>query len=192
MADPKILLGNDHLIQILGLEDLKTLLYINDATVAANLLSGIGGTLITGGGPVSMPNVPAGDVGGAGSDTVVKSKARAGDRSVTVTVGATNPLALSAADWIHFHDHEQAYQISAAAAGIAGADVVLLLEASLRADVRAGEPVFAVAGVYEGVLQDTVSIVSGTEYALEITATGGATAIDAKTNIVVTADDRED
>lgn len=192
MADPQIFLGNDHLVQLLGLQDETTLLYINDAAVEANLLDGIGGTLISGGGPVSMANIAAGDVGGTGSDTVVKTKGRAGDRHVTVTVGASVALALEPADWIRFHGHDQPYQISAAAAGAAEMDVILLLEEALRADVRAGEPIFAVEGIYQGTLEDTVSIVSGTEYALEITATGGATNIDAKTHIIVTATDRED
>lgn len=192
MADPQIFLGNDHLVQLLGLQDETTLLYIDDATVEANLLTGIGGTLVTGGGPVAMANIAPGVVGGTGSDTIVKNKGRAGDRHVTVTVGATVALALEPADWVKFHGHDQPYQISAAAAGAVGTDVILLLEEALRADVRAGEPIFAVAGIYQGTLEDTVSIVSDTDYALEITATGGATNIDAKTHILVTATDRED
>ncbi len=180
--------GNDHLIRIVGLRDDTDLTYLNASTVAANLLDDFGGTLISGGGPITLSNVAAGNVGGTGVDTVVAATVKARAALLTVTVGATNALALSAGDWVRFHDFEGVYRVSADAAGIAAATVTILLETELAAKLLAGTPIFAVGGVYRGTLQDTASIVAGTKYVLEITST----APDAKTHIEVTAANRTD
>lgn len=184
----KIYPGNDHLVQVLGAENEATLAYIESATVTAQLLTVAGGA-VTGGGPVTLSNQTPGDVGGTGNDTVAKTRARAGSKSVVVTIGATNPMSLAAGDWVRFHGHEEPYVLSYAASGSAGSDVTLFLEAPLRRDVKVGEPLEAVGGVYEGTIEDTADISAGISYIVRITFSGGG--LQASADIPVLAETRE-
>lgn len=188
---PSIFVGdNDHSIQLLALMNEATQLYDNGATVTCEgVLSSLGGTSIGGlSFPVAMGYVnPSPDtVGGeAGGETVVESVS---GFDITVTVGTTNALSLTAGRFLRVLHSGIFWVLNEDASGIAGATVVLHLEpvswpigsgqteATARpteAEGTVGEIVEILDGVYSATLDKALLTVKGTKYWAQVKAVSG-------------------
>ena len=184
------LIENDLNLYLLGLHNPETMGFINSATVEGTLLEGkADGAEVTGSWPLSMPNVDvagAGEtVGGeAGGETVVKTSV---GRDVTVTVGSTNALSLSAGTIVEFpHDPSTKWRLAVAASAAADADVKLHLQPLIwdkeedEDEPEAvpasgiGEPIILTEGIYKGVLESTLPLTERTRYTAKVVATEGA------------------
>jgi hypothetical protein len=178
---PAILIDNDHNLQLIGLQNDTSLAYLVAATVQGTLLADSpAGSEVSGETwPISMTYVdPSGDsVGGdAASPTVVKSVS---GFDMTVTVGATNALALSVGRYLRVLHSEYFWRVARAASGAADSDVQIHLEpVAWPPDVDEPTGVVAVLGevleiadgTYSAVMDKAVQLTEGELYFAKIEA----------------------
>jgi hypothetical protein len=176
-----LFIDNDHSLQLVGLKNASTHAYLVAATVELTLLAGsetgaeVPGVVW----PVALGYVDpsADDIGGeAANPTTVKS-VRGWD--MTVTVGATTPLSLSAGRFIHVLHSDYFWRVIRAATGAADADVELHLEPvtwpgdedePTAALGTTGEIVEIIDGTYSGIMDKAVTLTDGEDYVAKIIA----------------------
>ena len=186
---PSIYLGNDNTLRLVGLRNDADFSFINDATVTCTLRvadeDGVleDGTEVTGAVDLAMGYVDPGadDVGGtAASPTVVASVS---NLDLTVTVGATTALSLSAGTALEILHKGSiadpitevwrvARDVSAAADDTAVIHLMPFVYSSetepTEIEAIAGEPVMICNGIYACTLQNTLDLTKGTTYYAEI------------------------
>jgi len=177
----KLLIGNDHLLYLIGVRDARDFSFVTTATVSGSVLDGKGGSVITGGGPVTLNLVTLGsdDIGGtAAAPTTIKS---VDGFDVVVTVGPTTALELSAGRLLSALHDENVWQLRRDAAGAADSDVTLHLEPFFwtsqsrprKLKLVEGEILEIEDGTYVGTLDAAFSVEDGTTYWIDYVASEG-------------------
>lgn len=179
-----LFIDNDHSLQLIGLEDSSTKAFLVAATVELTLLadsetgSEVSGVVW----PVTLGYVDpsADDIGGeAANPTTVKSVR---GQDMTVTVGATTALSLSAGRFIRVLHSEHFWRLIRDASAAADDEVVLHLEPiAWPADEdeptavvgTTGEIVEIIDGSYSGIMDKAVLLVDGKDYFAKIVADEG-------------------
>jgi hypothetical protein len=170
---------NDHALYLVNLRSGDDYSFINGATVNANVLADpTDASPITGGGPVTLSYVdPSPDtVGGTtASPTVVASTSK---MDLTVTVGSTTGLDLSAGRLLQVMHDTTIWKVRRDVAAAADASATIHLEpfywtAAKPSKVKAtaGEIVEIVDGTYKGTLDKAVSLEAGVTYYVKTEAT---------------------
>lgn len=177
MPTGKLLIGNDTCLYLAGLRDKRTFQFNLTATVTGNILDGPEGSVITGGGPVSMTliNIAGESLGGeaAGPTTVLS----ADGFDITIQVGSTVALALTAGTLIHvFHD-DFVWMVREDAAAIADAQVTVHVEPFIwlanrpkKVKLVDGERIEIFDGTYLGILDAAFEVEAGETYFAQIEA----------------------
>jgi len=171
-------LGNDNALWLIGLQSATDESFVLDATVTGQLRQGDPAGSIVASSSISLSIVSNGSdsVGGTPtSPTIVKSVSAF---AVTVTVGATNALALAAGRFLRFAGKDEVWRLELAAAGAAGTAVKLYLEhgawsgelPSDSVEVELGDALVLLAGNYKGILPSTLVLTDGETYYSEVTA----------------------
>lgn len=176
-----LFIDNDHSLQLIGLKNSSTHAYFVAATVELTLLAGSEtGSEVAGlSWPMALTYVDpsADDIGGETANPTTVKSVRGWD--MTVTVGATNALSISAGRFIRVLHSEHFWRVVRAAAGAADADVVLHLEPitwpededePTAALGTTGEIVEVVDGSYSGVMDKAVTLADGEDYIAKIIA----------------------
>ena len=177
----KLLIGNDHLLYLTGLRDARDYSFVLTATVSASVLDAKGGSMISGGGPVSLALVSIGtdDIGGtAASPTTVKS---VDGFDAVVTVGPTTALDLSAGRLLRVLHDPQVWKLRRDASGAADSDVTLHLEPFIwegrtrprKLKLVEGEVIEIEDGTYVGTLDAAFSVEDGETYWIDYVADEG-------------------